>query len=57
MLFRRHYMTTVEITCKDKSYAWLLQWISRKGARKTQHLSVDTRWDDFIVTVASSLID
>ena len=31
-------MTTVEVTCKDKSYLWLLQWISQKGARKTQHL-------------------
>ncbi|XP_023325118.1 mitochondrial chaperone BCS1 [Eurytemora carolleeae] len=42
ILFRRHYMTTVEVTCKDKSYSWLLGWISQKGARKTQHLSVDT---------------
>ena len=42
ILFRRHYMTTVEVTCKDKSYSWLLGWITQKGARKTQHLSVDT---------------
>ena len=42
IMFRRHYMTTVEVTCKDKSYNWLLQWITSKGARKTQHLSVDT---------------
>ena len=42
IMFRRHYMTTVEVTCKDKSYDWLLNWISKKGARKTQHLSVDT---------------
>jgi len=42
ILFRRHYMTTVEVTCKDKSYNWLLGWITKKGARKTQHLSVDT---------------
>ena len=42
ILFRRHYMTTVEVTCKDKSYNWLLGWITTKGARKTQHLSVDT---------------
>ena len=41
-LFRRHYMTTVEVTCKDKSYPWLLHWIGTRGARKTQHLSVDT---------------
>jgi len=44
ILFRRHYMTTVEVTCKDKSYDWLLGWISTKGARKTQHLSVDTKF-------------
>ena len=41
-MFRRHYMTTVEVTCKDKSYEWLLAWITQRGARKTQHLSVDT---------------
>jgi len=42
VLFRRHYMTTVEVTCKDKSFNWLLGWIAQKGARNTQHLSVDT---------------
>ena len=35
-------MTTVEVTCKDKSYSWLLDWITKKGARRTQHLSVET---------------
>ena len=42
IMFRRNYMTTVEVTCKDKSYNWLLGWITSKGARRTQHLSVDT---------------
>lgn len=42
ILFRRHYMITLEVPCRDKSYQWLLQWISQKGARKTQHLSVET---------------
>ncbi len=42
ILFRRHFMTTVEVTCKDKSFPWLLHWISTRGARKTQHLSLDT---------------
>ena len=41
-LFQRQYMTTVEITCKDKSYFWMLQWMTRCGAKETQHLSVDT---------------
>jgi len=31
IMFRRYYMTTVEVTCKDKSYPWLLQWIAHKG--------------------------
>lgn len=38
ILFRRHYMTTVEVTCKDKSYNWLLQWIATNAAKDTQHL-------------------
>merc|ERR1719228_617314 len=43
VLFRRHYMTTVEVTCKDKSFGWVLGWIAKRGARKTQHLSVNTK--------------
>ena len=39
VLYMILYMTTVEVTYKDKSYLWLLQWISQKGARKTQRLS------------------
>jgi len=42
ILFRRQCMTTVEVTCRDKSYRWLLQWITARGATNTQHLSVDT---------------
>ncbi|KAH7985969.1 hypothetical protein HPB49_026187 [Dermacentor silvarum] len=41
VLFRRHYMITLEVPCRDKSYQWLLQWITRH-ARHTQHLSVET---------------
>ncbi|XP_063882200.1 mitochondrial chaperone BCS1-like isoform X1 [Scylla paramamosain] len=44
ILFRRHYMTTLEVPCRDKSYQWLLQWITHKGAKKTQHLSVETKF-------------
>ncbi|KAK7065411.1 mitochondrial chaperone [Halocaridina rubra] len=46
ILFRRHYMTTLEVPCRDKSYSWLLQWITLKGARKTQHLSVETKFQE-----------
>ncbi|XP_034100144.1 mitochondrial chaperone BCS1 [Drosophila albomicans] len=42
VLFRRHMMITLEVPCRDKSYQWLLKWITIKGARKTQHLSVET---------------
>lgn len=42
ILFRRHYMITLEVPCRDKSYQWLLQWITQKGAQNTQHLSVET---------------
>lgn len=42
IVFRRHFMITLEVPCRDKSYQWLLQWITKKGARKTQHLSVET---------------
>ena len=41
ILFRRHYMMTLEVSSKDKCYHWLLQWIETHGGR-TQHLSVNT---------------
>ena len=38
ILFRRHCLTTVEVTCKDKSYGWLLRWITARGnAVKSDH--------------------
>ncbi|XP_077268035.1 mitochondrial chaperone BCS1 [Temnothorax americanus] len=46
VLFRRHYMITLEVPCRDKSYQWLLQWITEKGAKKTQHLSVETSFEE-----------
>ncbi|XP_044752023.1 mitochondrial chaperone BCS1 [Coccinella septempunctata] len=45
ILFRRHYMITLEVPCRDKSYQWLLQWMTIKGARQTQHLSVETSFE------------
>jgi chaperone BCS1 len=35
-------MITLEVPCRDKSYEWLLKWITYKGAKKTQHLAVST---------------
>ncbi|KAE8747280.1 hypothetical protein FOCC_FOCC005924 [Frankliniella occidentalis] len=45
ILFRRHYMTTMEVHCRDKSYQWVLQWMTEKGAKQTQHLSVETSYE------------
>ncbi|OAD52232.1 Mitochondrial chaperone BCS1 [Eufriesea mexicana] len=45
IFFRRHYMITLEVPCRDKSYQWLLQWITQKGAKETQHLSVETSFE------------
>lgn len=39
--FRRHCLTTLEVPSKDKSYHWLLQWISAHASH-TQHLSAET---------------
>ena len=41
MAFRRFCMITLEVPSKDKSYQWLLQWITAHGS-KTQHLSAET---------------
>ena len=41
VLFRRHCMMTLEVPSRDKSYQWLLQWITSRGTR-TQHLGVET---------------
>uniref|UniRef100_A0A0B6ZKI7 Mitochondrial chaperone BCS1 n=1 Tax=Arion vulgaris TaxID=1028688 RepID=A0A0B6ZKI7_9EUPU len=43
ILFRRHCMITMEVTSRDKSYQWLLQWITKYGTQ-TQHLSVETEF-------------
>uniref|UniRef100_A0A2L2YIU0 Mitochondrial chaperone BCS1 n=1 Tax=Parasteatoda tepidariorum TaxID=114398 RepID=A0A2L2YIU0_PARTP len=43
MFFRRHYMITLEVPCRDKSYQWILQYITNQ-ARNTQHLSVETSY-------------
>ena len=32
------------VPCRDKSYSWLLQWITTRGAVQTQHVSVETQF-------------
>ncbi len=41
--FRRHYMMTLEVPSKDKSYQWMLHWITNRACA-TQHLSVQTSY-------------
>ena len=41
--FRRYAIITLEVPSKDKSYHWVLQWITAQGQR-AQHLSVDTTY-------------
>lgn len=42
IVMRRKLMITLEVPCRDKSYQWLLHWMTVKGAKTTQHLSVET---------------
>ena len=43
VFFRRHFTMTLEVPNRDKSYGWLLYWITRH-AKDTQHLSVVTTY-------------
>ncbi|KAK6999340.1 mitochondrial chaperone BCS1-like isoform X1 [Biomphalaria glabrata] len=45
IVFRRNLMITMEVTSRDKSYQWLLQWITKYGTR-SQHLSVETEFQE-----------
>ena len=33
-------MMIAQVPCNDKAYTWLLAWISREAAAKSQHLSL-----------------
>lgn len=41
-MMRRHFLTTLEVTSKDKSFPWVLNWLSVQSGARTQHLSVET---------------
>eukprot|EP00112_Aurelia_sp_Birch-Aquarium-sp1_P004520 Seg1512.6 transcript_id=Seg1512.6/GoldUCD/mRNA.D3Y31 product="Mitochondrial chaperone BCS1" protein_id=Seg1512.6/GoldUCD/D3Y31 len=43
IMFRRQCMITLEVPSKDKSYQWMLHWITNRACR-TQHLSVQTSY-------------
>lgn len=42
LLAQRYYTVSLEIPSKDRSYQWVLQWISKHGAQNTQHIGVET---------------
>lgn len=41
---QRNFIVKMEIPSKDRSYSWVLNWITARGARQTQHLSVETAY-------------
>lgn len=44
ILLRRNYLISLEVPSADKSYHWLLHWISHRAMR-AQHLSVRTKFE------------
>jgi len=38
----RNFVVKMEIPSKDPSYSWVLNWITARASRQTQHLSVET---------------
>ena len=38
---KKNLLVTLEVTSKDRSYPWVLHWLTARGSR-TQHLSVET---------------
>ena len=40
-MVKRYLLVTLEVTSKDRSYPWVLQWLSAQRFRN-QHLSVET---------------
>jgi chaperone BCS1 len=39
---RRRLFISVEIPSKDKSYSWLMEWLSNREGYRTQHTSIET---------------
>lgn len=42
LLLQRRYLTSVEVTSKDPSYHWVLQWLAKSGLNSGNHYSVQT---------------
>eukprot|EP01100_Stratorugosa_tubuloviscum_P014122 TRINITY_DN737_c7_g1_i5.p1 TRINITY_DN737_c7_g1~~TRINITY_DN737_c7_g1_i5.p1 ORF type:complete len:228 (-),score=93.72 TRINITY_DN737_c7_g1_i5:16-699(-) len=43
--FKRNFIVTLEIPSKDKSFSWILQWITNRAKNSTQHLSAETSFE------------
>jgi chaperone BCS1 len=41
---RRRFFVSLEIPSKDKSYQWVLEWLSNKGSKYNQHISAETSY-------------
>ncbi|KAK2562265.1 Mitochondrial chaperone BCS1 [Acropora cervicornis] len=54
--FRRYAIITLEVPSKDKSYHWVLQWITAQGQR-AQHLSVETTFQQHETGKVSTSFD
>ena len=55
VVLQRQCFVTLEIPSKDKSYHWVLQWISAKASTRTRHLSVG-EFPSFALKSRSSLM-
>lgn len=44
LLAQKYFTVSMEIPSKDRSYQWMLHWINRHTAGKTQHLGVETQF-------------
>ena len=43
---KKHCVTSLEVPCNDKSYHWVLDWVSREAGRTSQQISVRTEWEE-----------
>lgn len=43
--FRKYCTTTIEIPSKDKSYEWVLAWLSRQKMMANNHTMVETEFN------------
>lgn len=56
-MLRRHFLVTLEVTSKDRSYPWMLQWLSMHGGARTQHLSVETAFKPTVGNTGNMTFD